>query len=101
MAFAMLVEIPGVDRETYERVVKKVNEQGGTPRGSIFHAGGPIEGGYRLFELWESREHADAFYASDVLKTATAGAGAQGHPNIIMTWPVYGKDDGTGWKAIR
>ena len=97
MALAMLAEIPDLTREQYERVVKKVNESG-SPAGALFHAGGPIEGGYRLVEVWESREAADAFYGSEHLREATATLTTQ--PKIIMTWPVYGADDGSGWRAI-
>jgi hypothetical protein len=96
MALAILVEIPGLTREQYEGVVKKVNEPG-RPRGSLTHAGGPIEGGYRLVEIWESREAADAFYGSELLRKATAGLP---EAKVIMTWPVYGADVGSGWKAF-
>jgi hypothetical protein len=97
MALALLAEIPGLTREQYELVVKKVNEAG-SPAGSLFHAGGPIEGGYRVVEVWESREAADAFYGSDLLRTATAGLRTQ--PKVVMTWPVYGIDSGSGWREI-
>ena len=97
MAFAILAEIPELTREQYEMVVKKVNE-GGTPAGALFHAGGPIEGGYRLVEVWDTREAADAFYGSALLKEATAALTTQ--PRILMTWPVYGADTGSGWREI-
>lgn len=94
MAFAILAEIPDLTRDQYELVVKKVNEAG-SPAGALFHAGGPIEGGYRVVEVWESREAADAFHSSALM--AEAGA-ASPPPKIIMTWPVYGIDDGSGWR---
>jgi hypothetical protein len=53
MAFAILAEIPGLSREQYEMVVTRVNEFG-SPAGSLFHAGGPVEGGYRTVEVWET-----------------------------------------------
>jgi quinol monooxygenase YgiN len=78
-------------------VVKKVNETG-SPAAALFHVGGPIEGGYRVVEVWESREAAEDFYGSDLLQDATATLTT--HPRIIMTWPVYGLDDGSGWREI-
>jgi hypothetical protein len=96
MALAILVEIPGVTRDQYEGVVSKVTAAG-RPAGSLYHAGGPIEGGYRLVEVWESREACDAFYGSETLKKATAGLG---QAQVIMTWPVYGADAGSGWKPV-
>lgn len=97
MAIAMLAEIPGLTREQYEGVVKKVNESG-SPDGALFHAGGPIEGGYRIVEVWESREAADAFYGSQLYRSATADI--ETHPQIVMTWSVYGADNGSGWREV-
>jgi quinol monooxygenase YgiN len=93
----MLSEIPNLTREQYEQVVKQVN-QAGSPAGALFHAGGPIEGGYRVVEVWESREAAEDFYGSEIMREATAALSTQ--PTIIMTWSVYGADDGSGWREI-
>lgn len=94
MALAMLAEIPGLTRQQYEEVVTKVNESG-SPDGALFHAGGPIEGGYRVVEVWESREAADAFFGSETYQAAVTASPSE--PNILMTWPVYGIDTGEGW----
>lgn len=101
MATALLVEIPGVTEEEYEQVTRKVNEAG-SPAGCIFHGGGPFEGGIRLLEVWESPEAAQTFYSSQLLRDATAAAGgAEGRePRVVMTWPVRGIDDGTGWRRL-
>lgn len=96
MAIAVLGEIPGLTQEQYETVVLTVN-QSGTPAGALFHAGGPVEGGYRIVEVWESQEAADAFYSSALYRQATTMLTA--HPTIT-TWPVYGLDDGSGWRKI-
>ena len=96
MAIAILAEIPGLTREQYETVVRKVNESG-TPAGALFHAGGPIEDGYRVVEVWVSQEAADAFYGSALYQQATATVTTQPQ---ITTWPVYGLDDGSGWRRI-
>jgi hypothetical protein len=95
MALAMLADIPNLTREQYEAVVRKVNEAG-TPAGALFHAGGPVETGYRVVEVWETREAADAFYGSALYRAATATITTQ--PEILMTWPVQGLDDGRGWR---
>lgn len=94
MALVILTEIPGLTREQYIHVVTKVNEAG-VPDGAIFHAGGPVEGGYRFVEVWESPEAVEAFYGSDLLKEAAAGTPPG---KVLMTWPVFGMDTGSGWK---
>ncbi len=97
MALAILAEVPDLTREQYELVVKNVNESG-SPAGALFHAGGPIEQGYRIVEVWETREAADAFYSSKRYREAAQASPTE--PKIIMTWPVYGVDVGSGWRAI-
>ena len=96
MALAMLAEIPGLTEDQYERVVRKVNEQG-SPAGALFHAGGPIEAGYRVVEVWASPAAAEAFYGSALMKEAADGLP---QPKVLMTWPVSGLDDGSGWRPI-
>ncbi len=98
MALAMLAEIPGLTRQQYESVVKTVNE-GGSPAGALFHAGGPTDRGYRVVEIWQTREAAEAFYGSELYRQAVAAADLAAEPEIVMTWTVEGLDDGHGWRA--
>jgi hypothetical protein len=97
MALAMLAEIPGLSRQQYESVVKTVNE-GGSPAGALFHAGGPTDSGYRVVEIWQTREAAEAFYGSELYRQAVTAAGVPSEPEIVMTWTVEGLDDGHGWR---
>ena len=102
MATALVVEIPKVTVEEYEKVTRKVNEAG-SPAGCVFHGGGPFEGGIRLLEVWESPEAAEAFYSSHLLRDATIAAGVAAgseRPKVVMTWEVRGIDDGTGWRPV-
>ena len=100
MAFAIVAEMPGLSRGQYEMVVTKVNESG-SPAGALFHAAGPIEGGYRVVEVWESPEAAETFYSSEVLKQATASLPAElQQPRVVLTWPVHGLDDRSGWRRV-
>ena len=59
MAIAMLFEVPGLTPEQYDAAVREV----GLPApGQIFHVAGPMEGGWRVLEVWESQEAADTFF---------------------------------------
>jgi hypothetical protein len=98
MALAMLAEIPGLTRQQYESVVTAVN-QAGTPAGALFHAGGPSDSGYRVVEIWQTREAAEAFYGSELYRQAVTAADVRTEPEIVMTWTVEGLDDGHGWRA--
>jgi quinol monooxygenase YgiN len=97
MAVAMLAEIPGLTREQYQRVVTAVNKAG-TPSGALVHAAGPVDDGYRVIEVWDSQEAADAFYGSAVYAAATADLNTE--PKLIMTWPIEGLDEGSGWRPV-
>ena len=59
MAIATLAEVPSLTQEQYDDAVREV----GLPApGQIFHLAGPMEGGWRVLEVWESQEAADTFF---------------------------------------
>ncbi len=64
MAVSFLFGVPGLTREQYESVLaattEGLGEQG--PPGALCHAAGPMDGGWWVFESWESDEAAQAFY---------------------------------------
>ena len=98
MALAMLAEVPGLTRQQYESVVKAVY-QAGSPAGALFHAGGPSDDGYRIVEVWQTRQAAETFYGSELYRQAVTTAAVTTEPEIVMTWTVEGLDDGHGWRA--
>ncbi len=59
MAVGALFELPGFTEENYEAVLAAVGEE--PPDGSYFHISGPIDGGWRVIEVWESERAQDAF----------------------------------------
>ena len=85
MAIAMLVDIPGLTQEQYEAAAQVVNQSGPTLGGALVHAAGPMEGGCRVLEVWESQEAADAFYSSALFQQISA----QFAPPSIVAWPLY------------
>jgi quinol monooxygenase YgiN len=99
MALAMLAEIPRLTRQQYESVAATIN-RAGTPAGALFHAGGPSDSGYRVVEVWQNREAAEAFYGSELYRQAVVAADLVAEPEIVMTWTVEGMDDGHGWRAL-
>ncbi|MCT4356856.1 hypothetical protein M5362_27420 [Streptomyces sp. Je 1-79] len=62
MAVIVTVELPGVTKEQYESVNKKLSATTWwPPEGFISHAGAPAEGGWFVVDLWESAEDFEAF----------------------------------------
>jgi quinol monooxygenase YgiN len=102
MAYALLVELPNLTREEYEAVAKAVNSSGYHVPGNLVHAAGPFAGGYRVVEVFESKEAADAFYSSQRFRDACATVYGETMPdmNIISTWEIVGLDQGSGWRSV-
>jgi hypothetical protein len=48
----------------------------------LFHASGPIDGGWGVIDFWDSREDFDAFAPRIGAAVAAAGAETQGPPDI-------------------
>ena len=62
MAIGFIFNNPGQTQEQYDAAVEQLNLAESLPEGWIFHAAGPIEGGWRVVEVWESQEAADAYF---------------------------------------
>jgi len=77
MAVALVIELPGVSREQYDRVMKDLNfEASGPAKGMILHIAGPIATGWQVVDVWETRADFDRFLDRDLgraLKNAGIG----------------------------
>ena len=87
MAVAMLVDNPRGSQEAYDRMRAHLGLD--KPAGGIFHVAGPSpNGGWRVIEIWESREEADRFFQERFVPAMKA-AGLQGPPPEREFWPVH------------
>ncbi len=62
MAYAIMHHFPGGTQEQYEAALPAVH--GGPdqlPEGQIFHAAGPVDGGWRVFAVHDSKESWERF----------------------------------------
>ena len=64
MAIGLRMRIDGGTQEMYETINATVGVEEDPPEGLIFHAAGPIEGGWGIIDFWETREHFDRFQES-------------------------------------
>ena len=93
MAIANLVETPGMTQEQYDAAAQQI-AQAGPFRGWLVHVAGPMEGGWRIVDVWESEAAMDAFYRSEVFIRATATL-----PQATFTsWSVHALENGLGSK---
>ncbi|MFF0425911.1 MULTISPECIES: hypothetical protein [unclassified Streptomyces] len=67
MAIIVTFDLPGAGHDLYDTVIDRVTAGRGFTRfadvsdpGLISHAAGPVEGGFRVTEVWESPEALEA-----------------------------------------
>jgi hypothetical protein len=87
MAVGIRLKLAGVTAEQMDQLNAAIDPEGNPPDGLIFHASGPIEGGFGALDFWESREHFDRFTAERI-RPAMAAIGATGAPDI-HEFPVH------------
>ncbi len=90
MAVGLRLKFEGGTQEQYDAIHSHMNVDGNPPPGLIFHSAGPIDGGWGIIDVWESREAFDAF-AGGRLQPAIGELGErafQGPPDIKQ-FPVH------------
>jgi hypothetical protein len=81
MAVGIRINLPGVSVEEFDRVDAAIDARGEHPDGLILSTSGPIEGGWRVIDVWESRAHFDDFAARRI-GPAVAASGVSVQPDI-------------------
>jgi hypothetical protein len=62
MAIGIITRLPeGAGAPQYDAVTAKLDIRGNPPDGLIAHSAGELDGRFQVFNIWESREHADRF----------------------------------------
>ncbi|MEZ4617358.1 MAG: hypothetical protein R2867_17870 [Caldilineaceae bacterium] len=85
MAIIQVHELPGMTGNSTNRHYVRSSSRG-PPPGSSLHAGGPMEGGWRIVEVWESEEAADRFYGSELFQQMVRSTGIPAP--TITSYPV-------------
>jgi quinol monooxygenase YgiN len=85
MSIAFIFNVPGMTQEQYETT----HQQLGNPleQGALIHIAGPMEGGWRIVEVWPSQEAADRFFGSQRVQQVFQNTGAP--PIQPIVFPVY------------
>ena len=73
-------------QEQYDQTLEAVQRGGRKDEGLIFHVAGPIEGGWRIVDVWESQEAVNTFF-QEQLGPAAQAAGME--MRIPQFWPVH------------
>lgn len=63
MPVLVLIEVPGGSSELDEVLTEAWGIESVPPEGNLLRMAGPMEGGWRVVSLWETREQFEAFLA--------------------------------------
>jgi hypothetical protein len=88
MAVGIRIKLAGVTQEQFDATHDQINPERTPPKGLLYHASGPIDGGWGIIDFWESREDFDAFAAGFPEGMAAAGVEPAGPPDI-KEFPVH------------
>ena len=69
-------------QEEFDNAHDHVNPDRTPPKGLLFHASGPIDGGWGIIDFWESSEDFAAFQPQIERGMAASGLEMQGPPDI-------------------
>lgn len=61
MAIGMMMEVRGGTQKMYDQIMKELDLKGRLPEGGICHFAGPVDGGWRVVDVWESKEAFERF----------------------------------------
>lgn len=70
MAVLVIAEVEGVTAEMHAGMLAQLAEPCRQAQGFIVHLGGPHQGAFRVYEIWETKEDATRFFSRFV------------HPNL-------------------
>jgi len=88
MAVGIRMKLLGITEEQFDKGHDEINPDRTPPKGLLFHASGPVEGGWGILDFWESRADFDAFAAGIPAAFAAVGVQPQGPPDI-HEFPVH------------
>ena len=74
--FGVMQDMPGVEEDEYRLVERHLGPD--RPPGLVAHVAGPIDGGWRIVNVWESEEAYRRFTSERLLKAAGIAARTDG-----------------------
>jgi hypothetical protein len=88
MTVGIRFKLDGITEEQFDKVNAIIDPKSNPPKGILFHASGPIEGGWGVIDFWESRADFDAFAGRIGEAAQAAGVEMQGPPDV-KEFPVH------------
>jgi hypothetical protein len=73
MPVMMISDVSGQTPQGYDGLLAEVGPVLKSAEGFLMHASHPIEGGWRVVEVWDTREDAARFYAATIARHLPEG----------------------------
>lgn len=90
MAVGVLVDMPGLTQDQFEQVTEKLfghypMRPGDAPDGLIVHSAGPSNGGWYVYDIWESSDKFRRFGTDRIgpAMQAVTGSGLEAQPQFF------------------
>jgi len=89
MTVGIRIKLAGINQDQFDQIRASVDPDNNPPDGLLYHASGPIDGGWGVIDFWASREQFDRF-AQERIGPAVAAVDppATTAPDI-KEFPVY------------
>jgi len=73
MAVLITAEVKGQTQQGYDGMLGFLSEAIKKAPGFVLHTAHPVEGGWRIVEVWESKGDADQFFAKNIAPNLPPG----------------------------
>jgi len=81
----------GHDTTNYDAITERMGVRENPPDGCIVHTAGALpDGGFRIFDVWESREHFERFLQDRLMPAIQEVAGADAPPPTMIMYDLHG-----------
>ena len=89
MSVVVSAVAPGFTVDLYEAVTSKAMPDGQLPDGCELHIAGPVEDGWRVITVWQTREAFERFREEQLLPAIRELGGERGAPPVPEIQPVH------------
>lgn len=74
MPIAQIIEMPGAGVAEYEQAFALIHPGGAWPEGQLGHVAGPTADGFRIIDVWETRDAFERFEREVLAPLGFAGS---------------------------